>query len=343
MISREAVREGTSLLVADIGGTNARFALVAVRGGELMLGPTTSLRTVAWPRLDDALDAFLEAEGRPPLAAAAICAAGPVEEAGKGKGGATIHLTNCPWNVNADAIARVTGVVAPRLMNDFAALALAVPALTAADLHRAGETGEGIPGAPVVAIGAGTGLGVASLVFDEGGRAHVVAGEGGHVDLAPKGKREAAALAHLETHFGHVSAERVLSGPGLATLHATLVALNGDLPMPLTPEEIARRAHEGSCEISRETVSLFCGWLGAVAGNVALTLGARGGVYIAGGIVPAWVGAMPGLFDEALFRARFEAKGRLGPWMRKIPSFVVTRPDAALLGLARAARESIGV
>lgn len=341
MKSRGAVREGASLLVADIGGTNARFALVAIDGGELKLGPTTSMRTADWPRLEDALDAFLDAEGRPPLAAAAICAAGPVEEAGEGRGGATIHLTNCPWDVGANAIARVTGVAAPRLMNDFAALALAVPALTAADLRRAGETGEARPGAPVVIIGAGTGLGVAALVFGEDGRAHVVAGEGGHVDLAPKGRREAAALAHLETHFGHVSAERVLSGPGLTTLHATLVALNGDLPMPLTPEEIAARAHDGSCEVSRETVALFCGWLGAVAGNVALTFGARGGVYIAGGIVPGWIGSMPGLFDETLFRARFEAKGRLGPWMRKIPSFVVTRPDAALLGLARAAAETI--
>lgn len=327
-----------TLLVADIGGTNARFALASLRQGELMLGPTVSLRTAAYRRLDDALDAVLDAEGRPPLAAAAICAAGPVDEAEEG--GARISLTNCPWSVTEAAIVRATGVAAPHLMNDFAALALAIPALTPADIRRFGETGAPVPGAPVIVIGAGTGLGVSALLFD-GIHAHAVAGEGGHVDLAPKGPREMAVLSHLQAQFGHVSAERVLSGPGLATLHAALVAIDGAAPAPLTPEEVAIRAHGGECPQSREAVALFCGWLGAVAGDVALTLGARGGVYIAGGIVPGWVAAMPGLFDEKLFRARFEAKGRLEPWMKKIPAFVVTRPDAALLGLARAAREGL--
>ncbi|MBX3490137.1 glucokinase [Parvibaculum sp.] len=325
-------------LVADIGGTNVRFALASLRQGELMLGPTVSLRTAAYRRLDDALEAVLDAEGRPPLAAAAICAAGPVRAADEG--GVRIALTNCPWDVTEAAIARVTGVAAPRLMNDFAALALAIPALTPADIRRLGAPGTPVPGAPAIVIGAGTGLGVSALLPD-GARAHVVAGEGGHVDLAPQGPREMAVLSHLQAQFGHVSAERVLSGPGLATLHAALVAIDGAAPAPLTPEEVAIRAHGGQCPQSREAVALFCGWLGAVAGDAALTLGARGGVYIAGGIVPGWVAAMPGLFDENLFRARFEAKGRLEFWMKDIPSFVVTRADAALLGLARAVRADI--
>ncbi|MEX0838484.1 MAG: glucokinase [Parvibaculum sp.] len=330
-----------TLLVADIGGTNARFALAAARDGGLTVGPVASVRTAAWPGIEEALAAFLEAEGRPPLAAAAICAAGPVEGEGAS---ARIHLTNCPWEVSAAAIARAAGVARPRLMNDFAALALAVPCLAADEVGRIGDEGVSVPAAPVVVVGAGTGLGVAALLFD-GGRAHVVAGEGGHVDLAPKGAREMAVLSHLQAQFGHVSAERVLSGPGLATLRAALVAIDGARPEPLTPEEIAIRAYgaaqDGKCPLSQEAVALFCGWLGAVAGDVALTLGARGGVYIAGGIVPGWVAAMPGLFDEKRFRARFEAKGRLETWMKKIPSFVVTRPDAALLGLARAATDML--
>lgn len=326
-----------TLLVADIGGTNARFALAAARGGELTVGPVALVRTAAYASLDAALDAFLEAEGRPSLAAAAICAAGPVEGE---DASAVIHLTNCPWEVGVAALARATGVARPRVMNDFAALALAVPHLAAGDVAPIGGEGVPVAAAPVVVIGAGTGLGVSALVFD-GAQAHVVAGEGGHVDLAPKGPREMAVLSHLQVQFGHVSAERVLSGPGLATLHAALVAIDGAAPAPLTPEEIAIRAHGSECPLSREAVALFCGWLGAVAGDVALTLGARGGVYIAGGIVPGWAAAMPGLFDEKLFRARFEAKGRLESWMKKVPAFVVTRPNAALLGLAHAAREDL--
>jgi len=325
------------ILVADIGGTNARFALALACGGELTLGPVTALRTAAYATLDDALEAFLETEGHPALGAAALCAAGPVSGAGAT---AHIRLTNCPWEVSVEALARATAVARPCLMNDFAALALAVPALASADRHPVGRAREPISGAPIAIVGAGTGLGVSALVFD-GAQAIAVAGEGGHVDLAPANAHEAAVLAHLQARFGHVSAERVLSGPGLVTLHATLAALYGAPADPLTPEEIAARAHSNTCALARETVALFCGWLGAVAGDLALTFGARGGVYVAGGIVPGWVAAMPGLFDEELFRARFEAKGRLEDWMKAIPAFVITRPDAALLGLARAARAAL--
>ena len=324
-----------SLLVADIGGTNARFALAVARDGVIELSQPTIFQTADYARLDLALSRFLDEAGRPVLAGVAACAAGPVQ----GEGGAAhIAMTNCPWDVTAATLTSVTGVAKPRLMNDFAALALSIPALTERDLHSVGPLRKGVAGAPVGILGAGTGLGVSTLVFD-GGRDIVVAGEGGHVDLAPSDAREALVLQHLQGIYGHVSVERVLSGPGLVTLYGALAALSGAAAGPsLSPAEIATRARAGTCPLSVEAVRLFCGWLGAVAGDLALTVGARGGIYIGGGIVPGWLAAGPGLFDETLFRARFEAKGRFDAYLADIPVFVIGRTDAALLGLARAAQ-----
>ncbi|MEP1392445.1 glucokinase [Parvibaculum sp.] len=326
---------GGKLLVADIGGTNARFALAAMRGEDIDIPPPDIFLTADHASLAAALDAFLDAAGRPPLAGVAACAAGPVAGVGAA---AHIAMTNCPWDVSVETLARVTGIASPRLMNDFAALALSVPALGAEDLHPVGSRLDALPRAPVAVLGAGTGLGVSALVF---GEAHEipVAGEGGHVDLAPANPREAEILAFLQSVHGHVSAERVLSGPGLVTLHAALAALAGREEPGLTPADIAARAYTREDSHAEEAVRLFCGWLGAVAGDLALTLGAQGGVYIGGGIVPGWLAGMTGLFDEEVFRTRFEAKGRFGAWLARIPVFVIRRADAALLGLARAARD----
>jgi glucokinase len=326
---------GDRFLVADIGGTNARFALATMRGEDIAIPPPDIFLTADHASLAAALEAFLDAADRPPLSGVAACAAGPVEGAGAA---AHIAMTNCPWDVSLETLARVTGIESPRLMNDFAALALSVPALGAEDLHPVGARLDALPRAPVAILGAGTGLGVSALVFGESHEIPV-AGEGGHVDLAPANPREAEILAFLQSIHGHVSAERVLSGPGLVTLYAALAALAGREEPRLTPAEIAARAHAQEDARAEEAVRLFCGWLGAVAGDLALTLGARGGIYIGGGIVPGWLSGMPGLFDEDVFRSRFEAKGRFGTWLARIPVFVIRRADAALLGLARAARD----
>lgn len=325
-----------SLLVADIGGTNARFSLAREGEGGIEVASPAIYLTADYPGLEAALDRFLAEAGRPPLAGVAACAAGPVE----GRGGeARIAMTNCPWDVTARTLARVTGVEAPRLMNDFAALAFSLPGLRPFELSAVGPAREAVPGEPVGLLGAGTGLGVASLVF-AGGREIALPGEGGHVDLAAGNDREAAVIAHLRMRYGHVSAERVLSGPGLVTLYMALAAMAGREPKPeLTPAEIAALARRGTCDIASETVQLFCAWLGAVAGDLALTIGARGGIYIGGGIVPGWLSGGPGLFAEDIFRARFEAKGRFSGWLARIPVHVIRREDAALLGLARAARD----
>lgn len=326
----------TPVLVADIGGTNARFALAHRSERGIEVAPPAIYKTAEHASFDDALQRFLTSSGSPALAGVAACAAGPVEGEARS---ARIGLTNFPWEVSVAALSRATGVARPCLVNDFAAVALAVPALGPHDLHVIGQALAPVPQAPAGLLGAGTGLGMSAIVFG-GGSEIPIAGEGGHADLAANSEREAEVIAHLRALHGHVSAERVLSGPGLVALYDALLALAGQPQCLISPPEIALRAHRYEDEIAVEAVHLFCGFLGAVAGNLALTLGARGGIYIGGGIVPGWLIQYPGLFDEAHFRARFEAKGRMSQWLSKVPAYVIRRNDTALLGLARIAFEA---
>lgn len=325
-------------LVADIGGTHARFALAHHAAGAMTIEPPSVWLTALHARLDQALAAFLHEKGSPRLDGVAVCAAGPVEGAGAD---ALISMTNCPWDVSLATLTRATGVARPLLMNDFAALALAVPYLGPHELHKIGG-GEGDRLCPIGVLGAGTGLGVATLVPAGEGRYLALPGEGGHVDLAPTNAREIAVVYQLMQEYGRVSVERVLSGPGLVTLYMALGALDGspDRAQPMAVD-VAMRARARSSAAAVEAVSLFCGWLGAVAGDLALTLGAKGGIYIGGGIVPGWIAdsmkGEPALFDEALFRRRFEAKGRFRAWLAPIPVHVIMRENPALLGLAHAA------
>ena len=321
------------VLVADIGGTNARFALANRSASGIDIAPPVIFKTADHPSFDAALQRFLEVSGRPPLSGVAACAAGPVDGE---TSSARIDLTNCPWEVSVAALARATGIASPILVNDFAAVALAVPALAPQDLHPVGPALAPAPQAPAGLLGAGTGLGMSAIVYGDGVEVPL-AGEGGHADLAANDPREAEVIAYLRARHGHVSAERVLSGPGLMTLYEALCALAGSVVRQTAPGEIAARAHRREDDIAAGAVRLFCGIFGAVAGNLALTLGARGGIYIGGGIVPGWLARYPGLFDEALFRMRFEAKGRMSHWLAGVPVFVICREDAALLGLARAA------
>jgi glucokinase len=231
-------------------------------------------------------------------------------------------------------IAEATGASSVALVNDFAAVAHALPGLQADDLVQIGGTAP-LADAPKVALGPGTGLGVASVIPDGRGSWVAAPGEGGHVDLAATNDREIAVVFHLSRQFGRVSVERVLSGPGLETLYLALAALDGvALKAKPIAHDIAKAAFAKSDPVAVEAVSLFTGWLGSVAGNLALTLGARGGVYVAGGIVAQWGAA----FDAALFRHRFEAKGRMQSFLAPIPCYVVTAKDLAFRGLAEIVR-----
>jgi glucokinase len=314
-----------TVLVADIGATHARFALAEANAEDVV---ADSMMVAGIATLEDALARFLEAKGvsAGEIEAAVLAAAGPVRADG------TIRMTNCPWVVDPAALKTAHNFARVRVLNDMTAAALGLLRLAPGDVEQIGGAAPA-PDAPKAILAPGTGLGVSGLIPCGSGDWTPLASEGGHVDLAPHNDREIAIVFHLLREFGHASPERVLSGLGLETLYKTLSALDGSGAAPRAAVDIAGAARRGEAQ-AVETISLFCGWLGAVAGDLALTLGARGGVYVAGGIVPQW----GGLFDRALFRRRFAAKGRFAELLEPIPAFIVKRGGLALLGCLEEAR-----
>jgi len=311
-------------LVADIGATNARFAVVKEDG------TTTAPRVYAlddYPSLFDALDAYFADESptvRPSLAVLAV--ASPIT-------GDEVELTNHPWEFSVDTLRGKIGLRRLRVINDFAATALAIQRLAEGDRVQVGR-GAPVGNAPVGIIGPGTGLGASALCPTAGG-AIAIAGEGGHVTMAPATARESAILDLMRQRYDHVSAERVLSGAGLVNLYNALCELEGVPAAQFTPAQITSARIWSEDPRTREATTIFCAMLGTVAGNLALTLGARGGIYIAGGIVPA----LGTFFIESEFRSRFEAKGRFRGYLAAIPTYVIVRPLPALLGAAAMLRE----
>jgi glucokinase len=305
-------------LVGDIGATNARFALVRPDGS---FGYTRAILCNDFATIGDAIAAFLaEApEARPSHSVLAVAASPQGDE---------VKLTNHAWSFSTEALRTSLGLTELRIVNDFHADALAIPHLAADELVKIGG-GKAVAGTPIGILGPGSGLGVSALVSTDEG-AVAVPGEGGHVTMAPADAREGAVLEILRGRFGHVSAERVLSGPGLVNLYGALRQLADAHAGPLTPEQISDPAVRANDRFAREATEMFCAMLGTVAGNLALTLGARGGIYVAGGIVPK-LGAT---FAQSAFRERFEAKGRFRDYLAGIPTYVVVRPFAALLGAA---------
>jgi glucokinase len=213
------------------------------------------------------------------------------------------------------------------IVNDFEAAAFALPSLAAEDVVQMGD-GKLKPGAPMAVLGPGTGLGVACLVPGPE-KSIVVASEGGHATLAGTCAREDAITKHLRGRFGHVSAERLVSGDGLENIHQAIVALDGLSLAPRNAAYITERALRGDCRVAHESLAIFCGFLGSFAGNIVLTFGARGGAFIAGGISPRIVD----FIARSEFRNRFEAKGRLRSYLETIPSCVIVHPAVAFLGL----------
>jgi glucokinase len=309
-------------LLGDFGGTTVRLALQ--KPGEA----ATAIRlyeAADFPGAEAALahyfgDVGLAARERPKAAAFAI--AGPIT-------GERIRMTNLPWSISLAALKRAFALDRLLAVNDFVAVAESLPHLAAGQRRKIGD-GKAAAGLPIVAIGPGTGLGVAGLIPVEAlpGHWQAVASEGGHVTLPSVDEVEDELLAELRRRFGHVSAERAISGQGLENLYAALSALRGS-PEEVRAEEVTRLAVHGDA-VARETIRHFCAMLGTVAGNLALTYGARGGVYLAGGII----GKLGPLFDAALFRDRFVAKGRYRDYLAAIPTYLVTHKLPALVGLA---------
>lgn len=310
---------GAGALLADIGGTHARFALAR----EASFGAAVTLQTADYDGPGAAIRAFLE-RARPaaPPSVAALACAGPVE---RGR----VRLTNSDWRIDGNELRSELGLEDVTVVNDFAAVAWAVPAFAPADLRLIGG-GEAADGAPVVVLGPGTGLGVAGHVPYRGGDT-VVVGEGGHVSMAAVTDREAAVLAAARAELGHVSAERFLSGEGLVRLYRILARLDGVEAPERAAAEITDAATADDCPLCGAAVDMFCDMLGTVAGNLALVFGARGGVYVAGGIVPR----LGDRFAASRFRERFEAKGRFRDYLAPIPTAIVVHPEPAFLGLMR--------
>lgn len=312
----------TLALVGDIGGTNARFALADIGGDRPRVLETRACRVADHAEPLDAVDAFLEAAGeRPDCSVLAV--AGPVKDG-------EVSLTNAGWTLKEDGL-RAHGLRHARLINDFAAQAWAAPLLGDADRVSLGGPAEGEPRSTLAALGPGTGFGLSAWV-DDGEREAVAATEGGHVAFAPSDEVEIEILRRLTVVHGRVSVERILSGPGLLALHHVLAEIDGRAPAFDQPDAVTEAALRGDAEAAR-TVERFAAILGSVAGDIALGLGALGGVYVTGGIPPV---IAPFLQDGG-FRRRFEDKGRFRDYVAAIPTWLVTREHPALLGAAHAA------
>jgi glucokinase len=309
----------TTWLVGDIGGTNARFGLVAPDGTLLH---SRVLADTDYAGIGDAIDAYLaERDGLPRPRRGAIAIASAI-------GGDEVRMTNHPWTFSISGLRRRLRFQRLEVINDFTAQALALPHLGADDKIAVGG-GAVVPHAPIGVVGPGSGLGVSGLVWS--GKHWVpLAGEGGHATMSAATERESAVLDAMRRHFDHVSAERLISGPGLVNLYNALAVVEGVPAKQYTAAQITDQNSAREDRLCAETTEMFCAMLGTVAGNLALTLGAKGGVYIGGGIVPR----LGERFAASPFRARFENKGRFRDYLAAIPTYVVTHKLPAFLGCA---------
>ena len=306
-----------NVLLADIGGTNARFAVLA--GGTV--GMVTHMAVSDYGSFREALSVYLGGLPETGGIRGAILAASGVVQNGR------CALTNNSWVIDAAELRAIYGFSTVRLINDFEAVAWSLPVLSGDQLRQVGG-GKRLVGAPLAALGPGTGLGMAVSIPCAAGHL-VLSSEGGHSTMAGSSSREDAVIAWLRQRFGHVSAEHVLSGKGLENLHEALAALDNVTLPKCAAAEITRAGIEGTCPTSRAAVDMFCAMLGTVAGNLALTLGARGGIFIGGGILRH----MPEYLVRSQFRARFEEKGRLSQYLQPIPAYLILDEDAAFVGL----------
>lgn len=320
-------------LVADIGGTNARFGWVAAPGA-----PVTQVRKLSVPDYAgpaEAARAYLDeraqladADGCTPCHAAFAVATAVA--------GDHIAFTNSHWAFSRQAVQAALGLDSLLMLNDFESLALSLPRLGSTQLRAHGDVLPQAAGMLAV-VGPGTGLGVGAVVQGPQGLWVALPGEGGHATLAPGDDLESALLACVRRQFSHVSAERLLSGIGLPVLHQALGEVNGSPTATRSAADIVEQGQAGKDALCSQTLDVFCALLGGFAGNVALTLGARGGVYIGGGIVPRFADR----FFASAFRQRFEAKGRFQPYLAAIPTALITDTLAALSGAALAIEQAL--
>ncbi len=308
-------------LIADIGGTNVRFALLPA--GSTRPQQEKNLLCSDFPGLEQAAQQYLAAMEVSAVNEAAVDVATAIT-------GDVVKLTNSPWVFSIEQTRRALGLTRLLVINDFTALALSLPLLQPDELRPVGG-GAGLKNAPVALIGAGTGLGVSALI-PCGAHWVPIQGEGGHTAFSPMDEREDGVLRVLRGRFGHVSTERLASGPGLVATYEALCTLDQMPAKALKPEQVADAGLNASDPQCAEALRMFCAVLGTAAANLVVTLGARGGVYIGGGIVPR-LGAY---FLRSPFRARFEQKGRFSNYISQVPVWIILAENPALRGLASA-------
>jgi glucokinase len=306
-------------LIGDIGGTNARFAIA--QDGKF--GELRHVEVDQYPSLLDALSDYLKAlpTAERSNLAGVLDVAGPVL-------GDRITMTNKAWSFSVAELKQGLGLASLTVVNDFAATARAIPYLARKDILTIGPDLPATKG-NIAVIGPGTGLGMSALI-PNGSDWVLVAGEGGHATLAASTAEEFAIVERLRKRWSHVSEERVLSGAGLVNLYEALCEIDGKEPRMLSPADVTRHALDKTDEVCVRAFALFCGFLGSVAGDLALTVSAFGGVYIAGGILLRFKEA----FAASTFRERFESKGRFASMLAKMPTHLILEENPGLIGLA---------
>ena len=303
-------------LIADIGGLYARFALETSYGE---FSQQRSLRCADFPSFEAAVVAYLESLKCADVAHAAVAIANPVD-------GDQVRMTNYHWQFSIEETRVNLGLETLVVVNDFTSLAMALPRLTSHDFRQVGS-GQAIKNSVIGLLGSGSGLGVSGLIPAGDGWTSL-GSEGGHTGFAPADEREVAVLKFAWRQFEHVSFERLLSGPGLELIYLALAEMQGHTVQPLAAPDITRLALESQEALCIQTLDVFCNMLGTAASNLAVTLGATGGIYIGGSIVPR----LGEFFDRSGFRQRFERKGRFTQYVSHIPTYVITAAEATFLG-----------
>ncbi|MCO1368652.1 glucokinase [Burkholderia multivorans] len=316
LVTSRVYADGPRLL-ADIGGTNARFAL------ERRPGAITDIRVypcASFPGVTEAIKQYLSDMGTPNVLRAGIAIANPVDDD-------MVQMTNLDWAFSRAEMRAALSLDRLTVVNDFTALAMALPELRGTDYAKFG-LGEPIESQPIGLLGPGTGLGVSGLLPTENGWVPL-ASEGGHASFSPADERQEMVLAYAKKNWTHVSFERVAAGPGLSVIHSALATLHCKDGRTVVPAEVTRLAQAGDLH-ALDTVACFCSILGNLAGNLALTLGAKGGIFIGGGVVQK----LGTLFDASVFRRSFEKKGRFNEYLKRIPTYRITADYPAFVGIA---------
>lgn len=321
--------EESPKLVADIGGTNARFALIFDDLGKPMYEQVLSCVDFTGPvaAIEHYLASIASKVGVISLREAALAIANPIT-------GDWVKMTNHTWEFSIEKSRLALGLERLLLLNDFTALALSLPRIDSSELRQVG-TGKPASDSPLALIGPGTGLGMSGLIPSPGGWIPLQ-GEGGHASFSPADAYEAEILEIVRREYPHVSTERLVSGKGLPNLYAAIAELDGLTVQRISPAEITNLAIEQGDPHSVKVMNAFCAMLGTAAANLVLNLGARGGVYVGGGIVPR----LGDFFDRSPFRQRFEERGRFSEYLAEIPSYVITAKTPALMGAAEALKST---